>query len=198
MLNSRFRLPTLTFVLALFALSSSCWFRKEPKTFTPPPPQTQSPLPSEATPITAEPPKISGDPTAAIPAAPTTIPEVAAPPAPKPTAPRRNPVAITPPKPATAAPPSEQPPPPRLGPLFTADEQRQYNRNIEDSLNRVRRALELLSRKNLNADQQVEITRIVTFQKQAEQAREAQDLLTAKSLAERADTLATDLLGRIP
>jgi hypothetical protein len=85
-----------------------------------------------------------------------------------------------------------------LGPLFTADEQRQYNRNIEDSLNRVRRALELLSRKNLNADQQVEITRIVTFQKQAEQAREAQDLLTAKSLAERADTLATDLVNRIP
>ncbi len=39
--------------------------------------------------------------------------------------------------------------------------------------------------------------RIRTFQKQAEQARE-QDLVTAVSLARRAEVLAQDLVGRLP
>jgi hypothetical protein len=82
--------------------------------------------------------------------------------------------------------------------MFTPDEQRQYNRTIEDSLGRVKRALDSLARKNLSADQQGEVSRIATFQKQAEQARDAQDLLTAVSLAQRADTLAQDLLNRNP
>jgi hypothetical protein len=98
----------------------------------------------------------------------------------------------------TTPPPTEQPPPPRLGQIFPPEEIRQYNRAIDESLTRVKRALETLAHKSLNPDQQLEVSRIATFQKQAEQARDSQDLLTAKSLAERADTLAQDLLGRIP
>jgi hypothetical protein len=86
----------------------------------------------------------------------------------------------------------------RLGQIYTPEEQREYNRIIDESLNRVKRALDTLARKNLNADQQVEISRITNFQKLAEQSRDSQDLLTAKNFAQRAATLAQDLLGRIP
>jgi hypothetical protein len=54
-----------------------------------------------------------------------------------------------------------------------------------------------LDRKPLTREQIDIRNRIRTFQKQAEQARE-QDLVTAVSLARRADLLAKDLLERLP
>ena len=191
-----FRLSPLTVVLALSALCSSCWPHRSRKPFTPPPPQTQPQVPSNTPIVVTPPPEIAGDPTSTNPQLPATIPEIAPPPAPKPNVPRPKPAPTTPPRTTTPGPPPDQPPSPRLGQIFSPDEQRQYNRAIDDSLGRVRRALDLLARKNLNADQQAEVARIATFQKQAEQAREAQDLLTAASLAQRADTLAQDLLNR--
>jgi hypothetical protein len=191
-----FRLSPLTLVLALSALTSSCWPGKSPKPFTPPPPQTQPEIPTNAPIVTGQPPQIAGDPSASIPQTPTTSPELAAPPAPKPVPPRRNP---QPPPQRTnpTTPPVETPPVTRLGQSYTPDELRQYTRSIEDSMGRARRALDALAQKRLNGDQQGEVNRITTFLKQAEQARDAQDLLTAVSLAQRADTLAQDLLGRI-
>jgi len=64
-------------------------------------------------------------------------------------------------------------------------------------LDRVARELAIVEGKNLTADQKETAERIRTFRKQAEQARE-QDLLTAVSLARRADLLAKDLLERLP
>lgn len=195
MLSVRLSSPAFLALMTLSALSSSCFFKRTPRAFNPPPPQTQPQMPAAAPPIAAEPPKIAGNPDETIPVAPATIPEVAAPPTPKP--PSRRPVASAP-KPAATPPPTESAPPPRLGQIFTADEQRQYNRTIEESLDRVRRALVVISRKTLNAEQTEIASRITTFQKQAEQARDAQDLPTAATLAQRADLLAQDLLGRIP
>jgi len=51
--------------------------------------------------------------------------------------------------------------------------------------------------KNLNPELTQIVSRIQTFQKQAEQARE-QDLVTAVNLARRADLLAQDLVKRLP
>jgi hypothetical protein len=51
--------------------------------------------------------------------------------------------------------------------------------------------------KNLTADQKNTAERVQTYLSQAEQARE-QDLVTAVSLAKRADLLAKDLLERLP
>ena len=62
---------------------------------------------------------------------------------------------------------------------------------------RVKKALNNLAGKKLNPEQTEVVNRIRTFQVQAEQARE-QDLVTAVSLARRADLLAKDLLGRLP
>jgi hypothetical protein len=99
------------------------------------------------------------------------------------------------PKPPTVLP--DQPAAPKLGPLFTPEQTREYVKDLDDSLVRVRKALTSLGRKRLNAEQVVTVERIRTFQKQAEQARQ-EDLVTAVNLARRADLLAQDLLARLP
>lgn len=75
---------------------------------------------------------------------------------------------------------------------------REHNRAIDESLDRVKKALIVLSQKRLNAEQSETVNRIAAIQKQAEQAREAQDLANAELLAKRADLLAQDLLTRVP
>jgi superfamily II RNA helicase len=110
--------------------------------------------------------------------------------------PKRTPVAVAPKPPITAT-PAEPVPVPRLGQIFTQDQQREYTRTLEEALERVRKQVAAIERRSLNADQNRTLETIRTFQKQAEQARE-EDLLTAVNLARRADLLAKDLLGRLP
>jgi hypothetical protein len=125
---------------------------------------------------------------------PAAMPPAEAPPPPPP---RRPPpparVSVQPP----AVVPPEVQPAPRLGQIFTAEQLRDYNRALEESLDRVRRVLGSVAGKNLNPELNEMVSRIQTFQKQAEQARE-QDLVTAVNLARRADLLAQDLVKRLP
>jgi hypothetical protein len=192
----------LIVILSLAVGSSSCLFQKKPAVFTPPAPQSRPDPATTAAPSLPAPPKIAGDANAtAPPTIPPAIPETPAPPA---RPPRRGPAAPPPPKAAPPpaqtdpTPPATTPTPPRLGQIFTPDQVREYNRSIDESLERVKKALATLSRKNLNAEQSETVSRISAFQKQAEQAREAQDLANAELLAKRADLLATDLLTRVP
>ena len=174
--------------------SSSCWFRKSPAVFTPPPPQAQPKV--AETPRLPEPPVVAADPDATLPPTPNSVPEAPAPPKPAPQ-PKKQTAPPVAPRPATPVVP-DQPEPPTLTRMFTPEERRDFNKQIDDSLEKVRRALTTLSKKNLNPDQQAQINTISTFQKQAEQSREAQDLTTAVSLAKRAEVLAEDLLNRLP
>jgi hypothetical protein len=183
-----------TIVVLAMTSSSGCWFRKSPSVFTPPPPREQPKV--AETPVLSDPPLISGDPEATLPATPNAVPEAPAPPKPVPQ-PKKQPPATIPTR-TVPTPTPDQPEQPTLGPIFTATERRDYNKSIDDSLEHVRRDLAALAKKNLNPDQQKEINLISTFQKQAEQAREAQDLTTAVSLAKRAEVLAADLLSRFP
>ncbi len=111
----------------------------------------------------------------------------------------RRPIAppspVKPPSPGPVAP--ESPTAPRLAQMFTPEEQRENTRILDESLASVNRNLAIIEGKNLSADQKEIAERIRTFRKQAEQARE-QDLLTAVSLAKRADLLAKDLIERLP
>jgi hypothetical protein len=193
MYKQRF-LPAL---LALCITSSSCLFRKSPSVFTPPPPQ--APRRAASVEPLPPPPQIAADPSATAPPEVTaTLPSTIEPPKPAPQ-PRRGPVAVAPPKPAPPAPEPvpDQPAPPKLRQIFTADQLREANRSIDESLERVRKALLVVQGKTLNSEQNEIANRIRTFQKQAEQERE-QDLVTAVSLAKRADLLAQDLLQRLP
>lgn len=181
-------------ILALSMTSSSCLFKKSPVAFTPPPPSARSI--SAKLPKLSEPPLIMGDPTANLPQETISVAELPPPPAHRPP-PRRPVVTTAPPKPAAPAQPETAPPAPRLGQLFTPDQEREYNRTLDESLERVKRALAVVSAKPLSPEQSEIANKIRTFQKQAEQARE-QDLLTAVTLAKRADVLARDLLERVP
>jgi hypothetical protein len=81
--------------------------------------------------------------------------------------------------------------------MFTPEQSRALNKEFDDALVRVNRALEMIGKKNLTADERDKAEQITTFQKQAVQARE-QDLANAVNLARRADLLAKDLLERLP
>jgi len=182
-------------VLTLSVVATSCFTRKSPSVFTPPPPQTHPqtpdglpelpPAPDINSTVAGNEPTEGGF---------TMPPRVEPPPAPPPATTGRRAARPAAP-PATSAP--DTPPPPKLGQIFTADQLREYNRTLEESLERVRKALAMVAGKNLSAPQNEIVVRIRTFQKQAEQARE-QDLVTAVNLARRADLLAQDLVGRLP
>jgi hypothetical protein len=191
--NSR-RNSTLPVILALAMASSSCLFQKKRVAFIPPPVRAAAKPVNQASAL-PDPPLIAGNPAENIPQAPASLPDVPPPPAPR-SPPRRPPVATTPPKP-TVTQTQPEAPAPRLGQLFTPDQQREYNRSLDESLERVKRALSIVSGKSLNAEQSEIANKIRTFQKQAEEARD-QDLLTAVTLAKRADVLAQDLLQRLP
>ena len=196
--NLRPNSPGIAFLLGLSALSASCLFRhSSPMVFTPPPAPARPQLPPPVPPILPAPPEISTDTDSNVPPLiATSIPDLAPPPAPKPQ--QKKQAATTPPKPAAPSPAEPPAQPPRLVQLFTPEQEREYNRNIDESLNRVRHAQEILSRKTLSADQNEAATRIAAFAKQAEEARGIHDLAGAALLAQRAATLADDLLTRVP
>ena len=185
---------SISAVIVLSALTSSCLFEKKHAViFMPPPPRTHPQVSNEVA-VLPQPPAIAGDLNALLPPlVADSFPDLA-PPAVRPTPHHSAPAPAH-----SAAPPVEQaaPPPPRLGPLFTPDQRRDYNRALDESLEHVRRALEILSSKNLTPEQAQVRNTISTFQKQAEQYRD-QDLVSAVNLAHRADLLAQDLLQRVP
>lgn len=185
----------LPFILALSFGSTSCWFRKSTplRVFVPPPtalrrvvtvqpelpPPPEIDLPQDAS-------IMEGIPAAMPPAEP-----------PPPAPPKRPPPPVrVNAQPPIAVPPEAQPAP-RLGQIFTAEQLRDYNRAVDESLDRVRRVLGSVAGRNLNPELSEIVSRIQTFQRQAEQARE-QDLVTAVNLARRADLLAQDLVKRLP
>ncbi len=182
-------LPT---VLALALSSSSCFTsHKTAAPFTPPPPQAQLAAAVEHLPdppIAASLPDLSEGSLV-----PNGVSEAPPPPAPKP--PARRP--IRPATPAVTPPPTEPvPAPPKLGQMLTPEQTREYNRTIDESLDRVRKIVVTMSRRTLTPDQTEILNRVLVFQRQAEENR-AQDLMVAVSLAKRADVLAKDLQDRV-
>jgi hypothetical protein len=113
---------------------------------------------------------------------------------PPPPAPRRPPpakaVAV---QPVVVEPPTA----PKIAQIFTADQLRENNRALDESLGRVQKALDTLAKRNLTAEQRSRMEQIQDFQTQAKQARAA-DLVTAVSLAKHADLLAKDLIDHLP
>lgn len=118
-----------------------------------------------------------------VPAAVPEEPDIAPPTPPRRPAPRPDP-----PKPAPA--PVESP---RLGTLLTPEQQRDQNARIDRSLEDAARSLSAAEKRTLSPQQQAAVAQIRGFMSQAEQLRKT-DLTGARSLAERAQLLARDLL----
>lgn len=184
----------LTALLMVTVLgTSSCLFRKkQPRVFTPPPvaarvpPDTKPVVLPEPLEIPAQTPPAEEIPVAGLPPLPPP-PK----PAPAKTPPRRTPAApnvdvVEPPPPAA----------PKPVQIYTAEERREFLRDMDDSLAKVRQALARVGNRNLSAELRDVLNRIQTFQRQAEEERD-RDPAAAASLARRADLLAQDLLGRL-
>jgi hypothetical protein len=123
----------------------------------------------------------------AAPPVPATVP---APPVPKSTASKPVPAAVPPP-----AKPSETVKPPSLGEILPSPSREQLLKDIEASLDRARRNIATLqSRTTTAADRNRDVARVQTFIRQAQDARSNNDLVVARSLAERADLLSQDLI----
>jgi hypothetical protein len=172
-------------------MCSGCWFQKtKPVAFTPPPPHPPAKL--GLPPVLPDPPElVVNTGTYWTPDVIAVVPDLPEPP--KPTPRPKPPVVVAGPKAPQTLP--DQPVAPKLGQIFTPEQIREYNKDLDDSLERVRRHLTELTKKRLNRDDLITLERIRTFQKQAEEAR-LEDLFAAVQLAHRANDLAQDLLGR--
>ncbi len=178
---------------ASLLVCSGCFFQKTRHVaFTPPPPHPPAKIGPQ--PELPAPPLLTINLSAwLLPDLPPNVPDLPEPPKPQPRP--KPPIVVSGPKPPTI--PPDQPVERKLGPLFTPEQTREYTKDLENSLERVKRNLTALAKKRLNEEQVMTMERIRTFQKQAEQARQ-EDLVTAVNLARRADLLAQDLLGRLP
>jgi type IV secretory pathway VirB10-like protein len=185
---------TTTLWLAGAVGMSSCGFHKAPRAFNPPSVAAKAPAPIPPAAELASPPEVAFEP-AVYDFPRQTDPSVRFPDLPPPPkAPK--PVANVP-KPQPA--PNDTPAAPalRLSQILTPEESRRNNQELDQYADSVRKNLAKLAGKNLTADQKNTAERVQTYLSQAEQARE-QDLVTAVSLAKRADLLAKDLLERLP
>jgi len=111
-----------------------------------------------------------------------------------------HPAAQTPPappqgptQPAATPPPAESP---QLGDVLTPEQQKQYNSAIDQSLARAQANLGTLQNRQLSQEQQATEAQVRNFIQQAQTTRNT-DLAAAKSLAERADVLASDLVASL-
>lgn len=165
--------------------------------------EPQQPAAPSAAPAPVAPEPSTPAPAVPAPQPPTTQPPTLAPPEepyqknkstqsqpPQPTTPAQPPRRATrPPEPNTA-------PPPRLGDVLTPAQEREYNSSIDQSLTRAQASLSALGNHRLTKEQQSVVGQIQSFIQQAQTSRKT-NLPAAKSLAERAEVLARDLVGSL-
>lgn len=160
----------------------------------PPPPRVITPLPVPETPP-AEPPV--EDPAEAKPATPAKPkPQPAAPNTGKPEAkPETLPTEPAPPVAPPAVPPLPTVPQPTLS-TSPAGDANAISRQIRDSIERTRRALETIDYRPLSNARKKAYDDAKLFATQAEDALKASNLVFAKELADKAERLAKELQGR--
>jgi len=76
--------------------------------------------------------------------------------------------------------------------VLTPEQQRQYNSDIDQSIQRAENNLRSITNRQLTNEQKASMEEAQNFVRQAQAAR-ASDLPAAKRLAERADVLAANL-----
>jgi hypothetical protein len=79
---------------------------------------------------------------------------------------------------------------------LTSEQQREYSSAIDQSVGRAQSSLRSIGNRQLTAEQHERVVQVENFIQQAESLRKS-NLAGAKSLAERADVLARDLLASL-
>ncbi len=190
-----FQAACAALVLAGSLATQGCLFgggKKPPKVFVPPPVYAKDPAPvrkpGEMPPLPASGEAVQPDVDPVVAVAPNLPPPPPKPVAPKPPAPKPPVVVEVTPTP---------PPAPKPAPVFSAAERQRMNQEIDQSLGKVRAALARAEGRNLAADLTTLASQARAFMLNAEQTR-VQDLVTAVSLAKRAESFATELVQRLP
>lgn len=190
-------------LLAVLAVAESSCHKRQVLIPTSPPAPVPS-APAEAAPAVAKPaPQEIPAPPALAPAAPapgaeSAIPNqpAAPPPAPARTTRRPSRQAPAPAAPAAAQPAPNAAPAPQLAIVLTPDQQRQYNADVDQSLQRAEASLKSIGNRQLTEQQQASLDEVRNFIRQA-QATRASDLPGARRLAERAEVLAGNLANTL-
>ena len=112
----------------------------------------------------------------------------------RPYRPPHRPLPAKPEKAGPAEPPSAESAEntPQLGQILSPEQRREYRQEVRANLERARRSIAIVRKRNPTAEQQSARARVETFISQAERAQQT-DLILARSLAERAALLAEDL-----
>jgi len=197
--------------LALLLAGCNPFRRKQPAAQVPPtpipPPSAQ--IPPEKPVALPKPPPQERPSVISLPTPPgATVEEPAKPEMPKPQRSRRRSAAAKAKPPAAVEPqpttpqldPSvaaAQPAPPRLKQLMSPEEEQAHQKSIDAMLARAEQNLTKVAGLKLTNDQRATLERARSFIQQASESRES-DPVTAKSLAERADILASDLAANLP
>lgn len=193
-----FQTACAALVLAGSLVTQGCLFgggKKQPKVFVPPPVYAKDPVPVAKPGEMPPPPAVAVEslepgvePVIAV--APNLPPPPPKPVAPKPPAPTKPPVVVeVTPTPVTPA--------PKPAPVMSAAERQRMNQEIDQSLGKVRAGLARVEGRNLSAELTTLANQARAFMLNAEQTR-VQDLVTAVSLAKRAESFATELVQRLP
>ena len=189
------RSPVAPLVVCVLAAScSSCtWFQKPrakppveaPRIFKPPPHRQPEKLEKVVIPA---PPPLAAEAELVPPPVEAMVPDV------RPYQRPRRPAPAKPERPAPAEPPSAESAEdaPQLGQILSPEQRREYQQEVQASLERARRYVAVVRGRNPTPGQQPAIARVEAFIRQAEQAQQT-DLILARSLAERAALLAEDL-----
>ena len=189
-------------LLALILLSAACHKKK-----------VVVPAPAQPAPAATAPEKTDKAPATTTPSSTTPSQPSTQTPAPKdvspyqrnrppeqPASPRRASRPATPLSPTPAPPTSGPTPPPAVSPpigdILTPEQQRQFNSAIDQSLAQAQAGLSSVSNRQLSKQQQDTVAQVLNFIRQAQETRKS-DLPAARSLAERAEVLARDLVASL-
>ena len=191
------RLNVVLLVVVAAVWEGGC-HKKQAGIPVPPAPVPATTAPEGTAPVQTQP--ATPPPTTATPATPPSQPTNQPPPTQPATAPTQ------PPSEETSKPPARRPAkpnplspgnqPPQLGTLLTPEQQRQYNNAIDRSLGRAQAHLRAIGNRQLNAEQHDRVLQVESFIQQAQALRKT-NLQGAKSMADRAELLARDLLASL-
>lgn len=191
---------TISLLLLAGMLESSCQ-RRRPN-FTPPPALRPQPAASQAPVQLPQPPEIQPEPSQPLTTLPVSPEEtIPGPPAAQPQPPQRSrripaDTRVQPSPTEAPNPAPSSPEPLRLGPMTTPEQERDLNSQIDQALARAVSNLGAIGNRRLTKDQQSAVAQVQSFVRQARELRKT-DLAAARSLAQRADILARDLLGSL-
>jgi len=186
-------------IISLSGAMSSCLFSRKPRPaqiYIPPPPKPELPREQPIPPPPNLPPQQNSPPKTAEEQPAEPVPPPQEQPRPRRRTAQQTSTPAETPAPEQPVETAPTPATPRLGQMLSPEQQKEYSNAINSSVSRARENLKLLQSHALKPEQKAVVVQIESFLNQVEEARKY-DLVAARSLAERADLLSSDLVKAV-